>query len=494
MENGIGLSAYASQMEAGQGGFGASSAEELSMLNKALEATANAGRDVDGQSTPGSGAPLKVESLEKTLRVITFKKNDIVIWQDIPKLAAYNTVEEYNLLEDYGTEIGGSLLEGELPNSQDSTYRREHQLVKFYGTTRSVSHPMQLVRTTINNVMQQEIENGTMWILRKINRSLVKANANTIPTEFNGIFAQHEAQFATIGLYFADQTVIDMRAYGLDEDTVEDAMRIIIDNYGDADTLYGPPIVLSNFVKTLYQYKRQMLPVPASTTVGGSISSVQTQFGEIKLKYDKFMNRTASKLGNASAVGTGAPNAPTLGVTPIASPADTESNIDAYTAGDYFYMVTAFNRFGESAPLLINPGAIHTVAAGDRVDLQFVDGGGANAATGYRIWRSTEGAAAAATATYYHLFDVSVSELAAGYDGAAATKVGDRERIMPNTDQCFILENTQDIWAFKQLAPLMKMDLAVLAPATRFMILLYGTPIIYQPTKVVRIVNIGTRS
>lgn len=491
MDLSVGLSNYASNSE---NGFGGSSASELSMLNKALEATQDAGRDVTGQSTAGSGAPLKVESLEKTLRVISFKKNDIAIWQSIPKLAAYNTVEEYNLLEDYGADLGGSLLEGELPETQDSTYRRESQLVKFYGTTRSVSHPMQLVRTSINNVMQQEIENGTMWILRKINRSIVKADSATIPTEFNGVFQQHKAQFSTVDAYFSDTTVIDLRGYGMTEDVAENAMRIIIDNFGSADTLYGPPIVLSNFVKTIYQYKRQLLPVAAGTTVGGSISTIQTQFGEIALKYDKFMNRMAAKMGNAAATSTKSPNAPTAGTTPIASPADTSSNIDAYTAGDYFYMVTAFNRFGESAPYIANSGAIHTVAAGDAVDLQFVDGGGANAATGYRIWRSTEGAATAATATYYHLFDVSVAELAAGYDGGAAATVRDRERIMPNTDQAFIMENSQDIWAFKQLAPLMKMDLATLAPATRFMILLYGTPILYQPSKFVRLVNIGERS
>lgn len=488
---GIGLANYASHVSEG---FGDSTASELAVLQKALEATASAGRDVDGQSTAGSGAPLKVESLEKTLRVITFKKSDIVVWQDIPKLAAFNTVEEYNLLEDYGTEVGGSLLEGELPNSQDSTYRREHQLVKFYGTTRQVSHPMQLVRTSISDVMQQEIMNGTLWLLRKINKSLITADSSIIPTEFNGVYAQHESQFATVSAYFADETVIDLRGYGLTENLVEQGMRVIIDNFGDADTLYAPPIVLSNFAKSLYTYKRQMLPVPAATTVGGSISEVQTQFGRLKLKYDKFMNRPATKLGNAAAVGTGAPNAPTVGGAPIASPADADSNIDAYTAGDYFYAVTAINRFGESAPLLINSGAIHTVAAGDAVDLQFVDGGGATPATGYRIWRSEEGAATAAGATYYHLFDVSTAELAAGYDGAAATKVRDRERVMPNTDQAFMLENTPEIWAFKQLAPLMKMDLATLAPATRFMILLYGTPIMYQPTKIVRFVNIGERS
>ena len=64
---------------------------------------------------------------------------------------------------------------------------------------------------------------------------------------------------------------------------------------------------------------------------------------------------------------------------------------------------------------------------------------------------------------------------------------------MSDTDQAFILEKSEEILSFKQLAPLMKMDLAVIAPAYRFMVLAYGTPILYQPKKMVRFINIGTR-
>ena len=37
----------------------------------------------------------------------------------------------------------------------------------------------------------------------------------------------------------------------------------------------------------------------------------------------------------------------------------------------------------------------------------------------------------------------------------------------------------------------MKMDLAVISPAYRFMVLLYGTPLLFAPRKMVRFVNIG---
>jgi hypothetical protein len=38
---------------------------------------------------------------------------------------------------------------------------------------------------------------------------------------------------------------------------------------------------------------------------------------------------------------------------------------------------------------------------------------------------------------------------------------------------------------------MLRMDLAVLAPAFRWMILLYGTPILFAPKKWIRFINVG---
>ena len=70
--------------------------------------------------------------------------------------------------------------------------------------------------------------------------------------------------------------------------------------------------------------------------------------------------------------------------------------------------------------------------------------------------------------------------------------VRDRNRFMPATDQAFLVENKQEVLTHKQLAPLMKMDLAVVSPSYRFMILQYGTPMFFAPRKAVRFINIGT--
>ena len=69
--------------------------------------------------------------------------------------------------------------------------------------------------------------------------------------------------------------------------------------------------------------------------------------------------------------------------------------------------------------------------------------------------------------------------------------VCEKNRSIAGCEESFLIDSSEDVWSFKQLAPLMKMDLAVLSPATRFMLLLYGTPILYAPKKMVTFKNIG---
>src|SRR5882672_2814674 len=93
-------------------------------LSKALEAGSTTGRETTGLTT-ASGAPLKVESLEKNLKVLTFSESDIKMWKRIPKSPAFNTVEEYLQLAEYGADRGGFNNEGELPEEEDATYIRK---------------------------------------------------------------------------------------------------------------------------------------------------------------------------------------------------------------------------------------------------------------------------------------------------------------------------------------------------------------------------------
>lgn len=475
-------------------GFGLSSQQDLDSLNKALEAQHITGRETEGASTP-SGSPLKVESLEKNLKVIEFKESDIRLIRNIPTLSATNTVEEYNRMDSVGQERGGFNVEGELPEEEDAVYSRHSQLVKYLGNTRSITHPMTLVTTHTGDVIQRETRNGMLWVLRKANRALTNGDASQIPVEFNSFYTQHKEGYATIGDYIDNSDlVIDLRGARLTEENLEEAARRIIDNYGSPDDFWSPPAVISGFTKQFYPLERKLIDGAANpNTAGMRFTKFQSQFGEIGLEYEKFMRRQASRTTAKAKDHDKAPNAPVAGATPVAAVAPTVNNskFESGDAGDYFYAVAGVNRYGLSQLTSLS-GSATTVAANGAVDLQFVEGGGANAATAYVIFRADKDIPSVQSDTQFHpIFTISAAELAAGYDGAAPTKVRDMNRWLPKTEQSFMVENSSDIWSFKQLAPMMKMDLALLGPSYRFMILQYATPILYQPRKFIRFINVA---
>jgi len=120
-------------------GFGVTSQSDVDDLNKAL--TAGQDQNPPGSVVAGDGFALRVESLERTLKNTTFKMDHIRFWKAIPKLAAYNTVEEFNQIQSYGENPdSGWIDEGDLPSEDDSRYERKFSVVKYLGTTRRVTH------------------------------------------------------------------------------------------------------------------------------------------------------------------------------------------------------------------------------------------------------------------------------------------------------------------------------------------------------------------
>ena len=481
---------YAAQQDGMHAGVG--SMENVDQLNKALAAEDITGRDTTNLTT-ASGAPLKVESLEKTLKHLTFRENDIRLWKDLPKKAAYNTVEEYNQQTSYGANRGGWNREGELPEEEDSIFVRRAQLVKYLGVTKSVTHQMTLVNTMVGSIMERTIKDGTMWILRTLNQGLYFGNEKLVPEQFNGFLAQQQQSdaWASYDDYMNSEHVVDLRGKSLSEDAIESGANSIVENYGLATQLYAAPAVLSNFVKNFYGNKfiQPNARALSNGIMGQRVQAFDSQFGQIGLNHDVFFKKQPSKSAASAATSTKAPATP---VWDGSNPATVQSSVagskfSTADAGNVYYAVSAINRFGESK-LAIYSTAVAAVA-GCAIDLKFAAGVGTNAATAFRIYRTKVGGTA--TGEFYPLFEVSVSELTAGYDGASAGLVRDMNHFLPDCEQAMLVQFDNEVIEFAQLAPLMKMDLAVLSPAFRFMILLYGTPFLYAPKKMVRFVNIG---
>lgn len=441
----------------GMGFSGAQAQTDIEELQKALSAGYQSPR------TDGGGA-LRVESLEATLKVLTFSQKHIVFWRDVPKMPAFSTSEEYTVQTSYGAQGGIFTTEGGLPQGSDATYERRVALVKYMGVVGEVTHPMTLVKPAHGDVIALETQNKTITLISQLNRALFFGSASVIPQEFDGVL-----ELILADAVAASQNVLDLRGGVLTEDKIEEGANVIVEAYGVPDNLYLAPRALSDMVKVLYPRERIATPAPVNGRIGLSVTEVLTQAGLIGLKNEIFLRSggvDGKRLAPTSATSNSAPAAPTVSG---AAGAAAGSLFSASDAGTYQYKVSAVNRFGESVGVQESGGV--AVVSGDGVTLTITDGGG-ETATGYRVYRSRAGGAA------------GTEQLIAAVPRTGNTTVFvDLNTTLPGTSKAFMLQTNLQSFAFKQLAPMMKIPLATLAASIRWMQLLYGVLTMYAPRK-----------
>ena len=455
-------------------GFGQMSQGAVDELNKALgTGTTPDGGAYGGTGAYASGNALMPESLEGTLKVVTATEKHIKFWKDLDKKPAYNTVEEFNVMSSYGGDTSPFFVEGGLPEEEDSKYERKTALVKFLGTTRSITHPMTLVRTATagGDIVSREAHNGTLWLLHQMERQLFLGDSAINPLAFDGVVKQ-----IINGTKKADgsmgEQVFDMKGNPLGERVLEDASNVVGENFGSPTKMYMTPKSLKDLSNIIYPHQRTGYPAPANGTLGAPLRSFQSNAGDFVFEPDLFLRPR----GGAPETGrTGAPAAPAWDVTALAAGASVTGV--GLKAGTYTYTVTAVNVKGESAGV-----AASTVAAtaNQAVTIKFTRVTSGNVATSYRIYRDN--------ADGNVLFMVEVADPGAG----TIVTVVDKNDDISGTDIALLLDlDSEQSMAFKQLAPLMKLPLARISAAERFMILLYGMPLVYNPKRNVLIKNIG---
>lgn len=482
-------------------------ADNTADVLKAMEAGLQTGMQYDNQINNGGG--LKVESLDAYIKVLANRLNQLVVYNEMPKQRIENTVHQYNQLYKYGEEIGIFNREGETPEETDTQYIRKSIIAKFMGVTGQVTDPATLAKLAGGmNMYTREVQNKTTLLLTLIDTRLTDADSTCIEEQFDGIFRQHMMGVAAVDkgstegmsteqildAYYGSQAVIDAQNGILTDALVEDAADRVVNVYnGYIDRIVSAPVVFNNYVKKFHESKRVVVGMSNSVvgaTMGQSVNDIMTQFGKVAVKTDKFFDVRRPIKASATATSPKAPATPVAGGTKSAVIEDAKTNFTLH-AGSYGYLVTAKNRYGESAPLKLTDTAL-AVAANQSVDLQWTAGvGGAYQATAYVVYRTKKVTALTDTTEYYPIFTIPASMLAAGYDGAAATKVRDRNRIIAGTKSALIYYNDSQINEYLQFGDTRKLDFAITAPSRRFAILNYGTVCLYQPAKICRIINIG---
>jgi len=210
------------------------------------------------------------------------------------------------------------------------------------------------------------------------------------------------------------------------------------------------------------------------------VNKFQTQGGAVEFEPNLFLQKTKPTPTSATG-GTGSPTMP--GAVAAAIKADGAGDFAKSGAGTYSYYVSAVNRHGES--LAVKCAADVVLTAGDlakSVTVTITNSVGlVNRPDYFRVYRTEKNGTKA-----YCILEVAANSV----EASGTTVVEDKNYRMPNTYTAFMGEFTQDVIQFKQLAPIMKMDLAVLGPAYRWMILLYGVPQLFAPRKWCKLMNI----
>ena len=222
---------------------------------------------------------------------------------------------------------------------------------------------------------------------------------------------------------------------------------------------------------------------------------MSTQAGIIQFNPDVFLRQgknppAAQTDPNAPATPSAIADGGSLG----AGTAEWTKQIGSIAADVTFgYAVTAANRFGESAPafqdLTVTVAEWNTNQALN-IDVTNAVAVGANPSEYLNIYRTRVNVVASTDPADYSLIQkVPVTSQAAS--AVMADVSVDRNFILPFTSIAYLGELKPQVLTFRQLAPLMKLDLAVLAPAYRWMVLLYGVPILFAPQKWTRLINGG---
>lgn len=460
------------------------------IISKALAATQTI-NPTDGGG-PGDATALRVESLERTLRTTTFKAKHIKLFNMLPKVAAYNTVQQFNQLVDYGQgSQNGFIGEGALPEEGSSTYRRQVAIMKYLGVTRSVTHQASLVQTSIGNMIAQETINGTMELLRNLEVALLDADSRVDELEFEGfktLIERGPNNGTAAEAASPASNIIDMRGAPLSDDVLMDSSMVMHNapNYGNPTHLMLNPDAHKDLMKSFFPKARyDAFAARNDGKIGLNLPQFTSEAGDVDFVTNTFM--TAGKPAPTEQVGV-ITNIATA-VTAAAGAAGTptyerrDGRPQTFQPGEegvYHYSVVSVGKRGSSAA--VAAAAPATVTTTNNVVTLTIRNPAGEVPKYYEIYRSTPGGGPDK--------NQRIGRIKAGAANTDTVFV-DVNAELPDASYAILFEMTPDVLSFMQLAPMVKIPLATIDGRIRWMQLLYGTPALYNPKKILLIKNIG---
>jgi hypothetical protein len=478
--------------------IGAESGSQLQELAKALSAPESSN---DLYNTPGGS--LTMQSLEMMLATLTLQATDFTLWQDINKMKAYSTVEEYNQQIGIGISHGGFYDQFENPSFQDADFQKQIAIVKYMREGWKVGDVQEATRTTID-VRTRQQQAAMLRLLRNLDRALYTGNSAWIPESIDGLSK-------TIADSSSDQ-IFDMRGANLSMSTFNLIGQLITEGNGNAENanIYTSPAGVQNLSKILNDgsttdnFRKIVKSGDGSVSIGGRITEIMTNFGPMKPRMDKILGiefegkgvpkyyNNNTKTWVEGATSDKAPSAPTIALTVNAATVSGSrfaTGIVRPSGVAYSYRVVARNKYGLSvACASVTAGS--NVAAGGSISIAITPNpadSGAKTPTCFEIYSEK-----VAGSGEFRYMDTKAAD---STNPLAAVTYEDKNLYIPGTARMYVVDQTTQgesrVLSYAQLLPIHNTDLAKIGPYSQGLISLYGTMKYYKPNVLIEIRNIG---
>ena len=370
------------------GGSMGGALEDIADLQKALEAS-NYQTDV---STLTGGGALGVQSLDSVLKATIQENEHFVLFNKLASTNATNIVDEYIRQTGVGGFLGGSTnSQMGVVRSAQGEYSREVGFVKFLMTMRQVGYVLNIGKNVVEATAVEEMAGGRQ-LLTDAEYLLFYGNAAACPTEFDGIFAQIDAEIAAGKM--SPDNVYDMDGEPLN--TVEpfsviNAAVSAYGSWGQTTDLFLPYAVQTDLNMGLDPAFRWSSQQGTKLEIGGHVEGIRLQNGVLKTNLDTFLHHDEFPMAMPFEVHHADIAAANAAFTPAAvavdaADSDSESRFSAARAGNYYWAVAAIGGTGQGQSPVVKTD--QTAVASGKVAELTITKSAAGTETGYAIYRS----------------------------------------------------------------------------------------------------------
>jgi hypothetical protein len=434
------------------------------------------------------GTALVLQNLDSIMSSVLFDRNQLVKQRWIERVASINPIFQWNRRNTYGSSRGAmGFAEGNIGPVGLSSWARNTEPVRFFGVQRGttvIANIAGALGGLFNDPVEEEEYDGTMQLLGNVERTLIWGNstikdANGNDIFYDGAYRKLKARAGT-GKVFP-KNIIDLHGKPMNFDVISMIAAELAKVYVTSSqnvAAFMPPDALQTLQLLKTQSERRDLSdnrdggYAAGTPIGG----YNTQIGNIPFIQDVFTEPVDGGKAPLATADGGAPTAVITVTLAAASPSGSQvSNWLASDAGTVYYTIGAFNASGEAVGYLKTSGLAVTAGQIATVTITSVSG-----AIGYRVYRGVLSSGADAQ----WIGEVSAS-------GAGTVAFVDDNSIMPGCDVASFFERSPENLVIAQMAPLLKLPLAIQSTTIPFGLLYLHTLAMKVPERQFMVVNIG---